>query len=297
MVKTLDEQQPISLPEASTTSLPVRQKQPVSTQAVYLVLTATVFLLLGLLVATLFMNSNTDSVDSDELRQTVNEVVGTRIAELEPVSGGINREELDQMIQDAASTQAAIPYATPVPTLIPIANTVDDDPFLGPADAPVTIVEFSDFRCGYCGRWYLETLPRIREAYPDEVKFVYRDFPIFGEESVMGAMAAQCANEQGKFWEMHDYLFTQIQTSEVQFTSDALTNMAGDLGLDTDAFRECVTSARYQEEVYNDYNTARTWGFEGTPGFVINGVVYSFGAQPFAAFDYIIKAELDKANG
>jgi hypothetical protein len=80
--------------------------------------------------------------------------------------------------------------------------SVDDDPALGPADAPITIVEFSDFRCPYCSRFHLETFPDLMASFPDQIRFVYRDFPVVG--GFEAALAANCANEQDAFWEFHD---------------------------------------------------------------------------------------------
>ena len=183
------------------------------------------------------------------------------------------------------------------PTLIPNADAADDDAFLGLEDAPVVFVEFSDFQCPFCARFQAETLPLILAAYPDEVRYVYRDFPIFGDDSVRAAMAAECAEEQGQFWEMHDHIFeTFLANDAVQFTEDTLVSFADELELDTDAFRECITSERYLNEVINDYQAAVAYGLGGTPGFVINGVVSPIGAQPFDVFDGIIREALGAAS-
>jgi protein-disulfide isomerase len=230
----------------------------------------------------------------------VNQAVGTEVAGVQPIGeGGASQADLEQMVNQAVETQvqALIPTTTPIPptpTRIPNPVADDGDAFLGPEDAAVTIVEFSDFQCSYCGKFYDETLPRIREAYPDQVKFVYRDFPIFGEDSARAAMAAECAEEQGKFWEMHNYLFDTHNAAEpVTMDQSTLVSIAGELDMDTDAFSECLSSERYMEEVLNDYQTAQQYGFRGTPGFVINGVVYTMGAQPFEVFDRIIQSELE----
>lgn len=184
-------------------------------------------------------------------------------------------------------------FISPTPTLIPNTDAADDDAFLGPEDAPVVLVEFSDFQCGFCGRWYDQTLPLILEAYPDEVKFVHRDFPIFGDDSIRAAMATECAEEQGAFWEMHNALFDAGLTNEFETLDEAaLITLAGRLELDTDAFTSCLRSERYLEEVFADREAAVGWGMPGTPSFVINGTVYLVGAQSFDVFDRIIQAEL-----
>jgi len=303
MAQITDPTKPVSLRDAVPASPPVTvAEMPKSRLVVYIVLTAIIFLLAGLLIATLIAGGGDSGVTQAELRDTVEEVVGTQIAAVQPVAagpdGGMNRDELQQMINQEVNTQVAalIPTNTPIPptpTRLPPGVADDDDAFLGPEDAPVVIVEFSDFQCGYCGRFYEETLPKIREAYPEEVKFVYRDFPIFGDDSVRAGMAAECADEQGKFWDMHNRLF-EIHNSQTQVTlsQETLVSFAEELDLDTEAFDECLTSERYLEEVMTDYQTAVAYGFRGTPGFVINGVVYSMGAQPFEVFKGIIDSEL-----
>ena len=262
------------------------------------------FLLVGVFLAVLF-NNDGDSISDEELRDTVAEVVGTQVAALgTPVpgqGGNVDEAYLQAMIDSAVGTQVAtlIPTATaipPTPTRIPLLTSADDDAFLGAEDAPVVIVEFSDFQCGYCGRWYDETLPQILEKYPDEVKFVYRDFPIFGDDSARAAMAAECAEEQGKFWDLHNRIF-QLQTAgELALDQASLVNLAGELDMDTDAFEQCLVSEKYLDEVLVDFQAADMYGFRGTPGFIINGAVYTFGAQPFEVFDSIIQSELARVS-
>ncbi len=253
----------------------------------------------------LTLSSNNNGLSEDDVRQIVAEAVGTQIAAAPANSasgGGISSDQLQQIVDDAVGTQIAtlIPTNTPIPptpTIIPPGVAEDDDPFQGPADAPVVIIEFSDFQCGFCGRWYKETLPQILATYPTQVKFVYRDFTIFGEESLRAATAADCANEQGKFWDMHNRLFDRLENQEDSpLTDETFISYAGDLGMDTTAFSECLTSERYVNEVLADYSAAQQYGLQGTPGFVINGVVYTIGAQPFQVFDGIIKTELARAQ-
>ena len=232
-----------------------------------IVITAAIFLVVGIVIATVI---NGDAVSSDELESAV----GTQVAALQP-------------------TNTPIP---PTPTRVPNLTAADDDAFHGPDDAKVVIVEFSDFQCGYCGRFYSETLPQILEAYPDDVKFVYRDFPIFGEDSARAGMATECAEEQDKFWDMHDRIFDSRQASDAApLNEETLISYATELELDTDAFAECLISERYLDEVTNDYQAATGYGFSGTPAFLVNGVHVS-GAQPFANFQAIIERELELAG-
>jgi protein-disulfide isomerase len=278
--------------------------QPGAQRLTFVVAAGAVVVFVIILIALMSSNgsSSKDSVSSDEVRQIVQEVVGTQIAAL-PVSGGsVNAAQMQQLIDDAVNTKVAalVPTATPIPptpTVIPRGVAEEDDPYRGPADAPVVIVEFSDFQCHYCGVWYQETLPQILENYPTEVKFVYRDFPIFGDDSVRAAMASQCANDQGKFWEMHNRLFNHaVNQEQTALSQDTLVGYAEELGLDTRSFADCLSNEKYLDEIQADYQTAVNYGLRGTPGFVIDGVVYTIGAQPFSVFDEIIKGQLAKGE-
>ena len=266
-------------------------------QAVLLAITAVAFLLAGILIAVLVLGES-DGLDADTVRDIVGTEVAARPANPVNAEGDVDPAAIQALVDAAVGTEVAalIPTNTPIPptpTVIPNPVVADDDAFLGPEDAPIVIVEFSDFQCSFCSRFYEETLPLIRENYPDQVKFVYRDFPIFGEDSARAAMAAECAHEQGAFWEMHNRVFAIYQEdAPPPLSQDTLVSFADELGLDTAEFTTCLESQRYLDEVVNDYQTAVAYGFQGTPGFVINGVVYPFGAQPYDTFANIIESEL-----
>lgn len=318
--------------DAYSPATPPPQRNSNGNQTLTLILTAAVFLLVGLLLATLLTNDD-EVLDEETLRAAVNEAVGTQVGALglapgDPdtaraslqdmvdsaiatrVSGsgaiaasgegdGLTRADIAALVDQSVSTQVAalVPTRTPIPptpTPVPIADTADDDAFRGPEDAPVTIVEFSDFQCGYCGRFYEQTLPQILEKYPDEVRFVYRDFPIFGDDSVRASMAAECAADQEMFWEMHNRIFDIHKAeSAPTLSQETLVGFAEEIGIpDTAAFETCLAEEQHLDEIIADFQTAQVYGFRGTPGFVINGVIYSFGAQPFEVFDAIIQQEL-----
>jgi len=171
--------------------------------------------------------------------------------------------------------------------------SVDDDPAWGPEDAPVTIVEFSDFQCPFCGRFHQQTYPRLRETYGDRIRFVYRDFPILQlhPNALISAQAANCANEQGKYWEYHDLLLTNQDQSD----RTALSNFAAQLELNMTAFDECLDSGRYEQEVNADTRAGSGYGVTGTPTFFINGRPL-VGAQPYEVFAAMIDEELAAAN-
>jgi protein-disulfide isomerase len=164
------------------------------------------------------------------------------------------------------------------------------DPFLGPVDAPVTIVEFSDFNCPHCQNWHREVSQELLSAYPDEVRFVYKDFPVVGggRAGFLGAQAAHCAEEQGAYWEYHNALFSGAYA----FDSPGVDQIAVDLGLELEPFKECMVEARYAEEVREDFNYGVSLGVSSTPTFFINGIPL-VGAQPLANFAQIIDGELD----
>jgi protein-disulfide isomerase len=166
---------------------------------------------------------------------------------------------------------------------------IDDDPIRGPEDAPITIIEFSDYECPYCRKWHAEVYGRLFEDYPDQVRMVYRDFPLFSihPNAMPAAEAANCAYEQGSFWEFHDKLFGM----ELALSAEAYRQYAQDLGLDVDAFNECVETRRYQDEVQADYAYASELGVRSTPTFFINGIAL-VGAQPYEVFQQVIDKEL-----
>jgi protein-disulfide isomerase len=171
---------------------------------------------------------------------------------------------------------------------VPVAN----NPTRGSADAPVTIVEFSDFRCGFCGRFARETLQPLLASYDEsEVQFVYRDFVIFGQQSYEAALAAECAHDQDKFWEFHDLIFGNQQG----LSRDQYIAWAGDNGLDVDTFTTCYDSETHREEISTDLAYAQSLGLTGTPTFFINGRAVS-GAQPIEVFRSIIDEELANAG-
>jgi protein-disulfide isomerase len=176
---------------------------------------------------------------------------------------------------------------------------VDDDPVMGEAGAKVTIIEFGDYQCPICRLFWKETLPRLRKEYVDtgKVKLVFRDFPLpVHPMAVPAAMATECAEDQGRFWEMHDKVYREqdrrAREGEVaEFRANDLKRWAADIKLDPAAFNACLDSGKYKQEVAADYATAMGVGLGGTPVFFVNGRAL-FGAHPFATFQKIIEEEL-----
>jgi len=142
-----------------------------------------------------------------------------------------------------------------------------EDPALGPATAPVAIVEYGDFGCPSCRAWHRAgILKQIRAQYGDQVRFVWRDFPMITPQSPQAAEAAQCAYDQGRFWEYHDYLYERAQSLSI----DALKAAAAELQLDTAKFNQCLDSGRHETTVERDLDDALAHRFRGNPSFLIN---------------------------
>jgi len=160
-------------------------------------------------------------------------------------------------------------------------------PSKGPAAAPVTIVEFSDFECPYCSR-VVPTLDKVHETYGDRVRLVYRQFPLgMHPNAQKAAEASLCADEQGKFWEMHDKMFAQQQA----LTVDGLKAKAGEIGLDGDRFGQCLDSAKYADAVKADVKAGAKAGVSGTPAMFVNGIFIN-GAVPYEQLAKVIDEEL-----
>jgi len=194
-------------------------------------------------------------------------------------------EEAYQAYVDQLSTKYAVAsYLEPLRRDI----ATSGHPSHGPADAPVTIVEFSDFECPYCSG-LLGTIRNIQQNYSDQVRLVYRQFPLVNlhPNARKAAEASLCANQQGKFWEMHDLMF-EDQTG---LSVEALEEKAQSLGLDEAAFQKCLNSAQIAELVQADVRAGAVAGVTGTPALFINGRAL-VGNVPYAQIAEIIDEEL-----
>lgn len=146
-----------------------------------------------------------------------------------------------------------------------------DAPAKGPSDAPVTIVEFSDFTCSACLQLQ-PRLARVLREHSDSVRLVYRYFPLAGDgEPMVSALAAECGRRQGRFWEMHDALFEATEDEETLGTVADVEPVARELGLDLDAFRACMTSDETPTTIWADREAGRSYGVQGTPTLFVNG--------------------------
>jgi protein-disulfide isomerase len=207
-----------------------------------------------------------------------------------------------QELTDLLRGRQAQPSAEPPSVVL----SVDGAAFVGERDAKVTLVEFSDYQCPYCGRHFGQTWPQILAEYvkAGKVKYVFRDFPIesIHPQAFKAAEAARCAGEQGKYWEMHDRLFANQDALGLS----ELPDHAGALGLDVSAFQQCLDSGKFVDGIRADLADGLEAGVTGTPSFflgltdpqastlkVLNRLV---GAQPYPAFKQAIETLLSSPN-
>ena len=187
---------------------------------------------------------------------------------------------------------------------VPLKISTDNDPVIGKLDAPITIIEFSDFQCPFCAKFHMQTLPTIMDEYINKgtVKLVFRDFPIqsIHPNAVPASIAAECANEQGEFEQMYHMLFEKQKewsNLETSYAITAFNQYASELQLNEEKFDSCIKNVKYIEEVQKDLNEGRTYGVTGTPGFFIGnekiGFVELKGAQPFESFKKVIDSQLE----
>lgn len=235
-------------------------------------------------------------VDAGEVRVIVNEVVSEEVRGLQEAittiaaaGGGVDSEALAALVQSAVEDAVAdqVDYMA------------DDDPYRGPEDAPVVMVEFSDFLCGFCGRHYQQTLTPLLENYDGYVRYVYRDFPgVGGQNAIESALAAECANDQVQFWNYHELLFDNQQslgTNNIDALHDVLRGFAQQVELDMETFDACLNDRNHVADIIQDTSDAQSIGARGTPAFLINGTFIS-GAQPYEVFAALIEDELAKAG-
>lgn len=233
-------------------------------------MTAAIFFALGLLVGYLVTSENNENNESSSGSVSVAQAVqGTLIA--------------------------MTPTVTPLPTDVPVQMTYSEDDYRqGSPDAPIKLVEFSDYRCPYCARFATETLPILMQMYDGYLEFVYRDYIIFGEPSLMASQGAYCANEQEQFWGYHDLIFTSQAQQGIEITSDALMSFADTLELDSEEFTTCMNDQTVQDAILAKVvDAGELLGRAPTPTFLINGrrVV---GAMPLENFIQIINEELEE---
>lgn len=164
---------------------------------------------------------------------------------------------------------------------------IGNAPFLGPKEAPITIVEFADFQCPYCSM-VVPTVTEIMKKYNGKVRLVFKNFPLsFHDQAMNAAIAAECAQDQGKYWQMHDKLFE----NHSHLNAALYEKLAGDLKLDVNKFKACLADQKVKAHIESELNYGQTLGITATPAFYINGVQL-MGALPKEEFEKVIDEEL-----
>src|SRR4030067_994719 len=205
-------------------------------------------------------------------------------------------QDLKKEVETLKAKSTAAP-AQPSQELQDVTASIDYYPFKGKTDAPVTIIEFSDYQCPFCGRFVKNTFPEIAQKYIDtgKVKYIFRDYPLdFHKLAPKASEAANCAGDKGKYWEMHDKLFD----NQSALTLDNLRQYAKDIGLDADSFNTCIDSGKHAAEITKDFEDGKKAMVSGTPSFIIGKTQSGkkeivgkkiVGARPFSSFEQVIE--------
>ena len=255
-----------------------KKNEKIIKKSTYNILIISVIITIG--IAAFFVGSYSTNLNSDQISQ-------------EEFKNEIAKLELKILEKQLPTKQPSIP----------IKISIDNDPIIGNPNAPITIIEFSDFQCPFCARFHVETLPSIMDEYINDgqVKLVFRDFPIqsIHPNALPASVAAECANEQKKFKEMHDVLFENQKEWSNQSIDNVMIKFnqyASKIGLEEEKFDSCLKNGKYIEEIQKDLDDGRTYGISGTPGFFVGndqiGFVELKGAQPFENFKKVIDSQL-----
>jgi protein-disulfide isomerase len=178
---------------------------------------------------------------------------------------------------------------TPTPEIVRYDIPWEGYPAIGPEDAEIVIVEFSDYQCPYCLRWHQQVYNELMAAYPGKIRLVYRNLPLTSihPEAMPAAIAAECAGDQNAYWPYHDALFS----GKYELGQDAYKQYASDLGLDMAAFEICLVENPNADAIQADMDFAINLGIRSTPTFFVNGLAI-VGAQPIEVFKSVIDREL-----
>ncbi|MDR3642554.1 MAG: DsbA family protein [Candidatus Doudnabacteria bacterium] len=211
-------------------------------------------------------------------------------------SSGVNSQPAQaQAGTPSAQAPAQAPAAQPAAAGTPVKITLKPNtPFLGNASAKVTVVEYADYECPFCEQFFKTVWPELKAKYVDtgKIKYMYQDFAFLGPDSNTAAEASHCAADQNKFWQYHDYLFTnQGAEGSGWATAAHQKQFAAAVGLNTTQFNTCLDSGKYKQEVLDETAAGKSFGVSGTPTLFVNGVAI-VGAQPVANFEQAIDAAL-----
>ncbi len=242
------------------------------------------------LISLLAVSNTAIALDQAEF----NKLMGTYLqdeANLKTVSDALQKHFANQRQQQQMAAQKKAEADMENQFKNPVVVPVEGSPFKGPKDAKVTVVEYSDFECPYCSRGK-DTMEQVLKAYPKDVKVVFKHLPLgFHRNAKPAARASMAAHEQGKFWEMHDALFS----NQKGLGDDFYFATAKEIGLDVEKFKKDYASGKYDKQIEADSSFANKNGINGTPGFFVNGVKVT-GARPFPDFKKIIDRWLAKGK-
>lgn len=268
-------QNPSDAPRDPTVNLPI--------STLYYILVAIIFFAAGFIVAWVaFSTTQLPSLAADLQSAAADGARSAVRSEL---------QNLQSQIAGLAQGNAPAPTAAPI---VPVAIEAGTSPSWGPEDAPVTIVEFSDFQCPFCARYTTQTYPLLRETYGDRVRYVFKHYPIAGlhPDAERAGIAAECAHEQDRFWEYHDALFD----NQADLSQAALLLYARQVEVpNIEQFTECLTTQKYAATVEADLQLGNRLGVSGTPTFFINGLPL-VGAQPYSTFEAAIQQALQQSG-
>lgn len=214
---------------------------------------------------------------------------GAQLEDLEPRIREFLRQQREERVIEEFTSELEQEHEVRI-LLEPFRVELDNDgaPSLGPEDAPVTLVEFSDFECPYCGRFY-RTLKRLQEEFGDSLRVVYRHFPLpTHPHAQQAARASMCAADQGRFWEMHDVLFE----GQDELTQTALREKAERSGLDVEEYDACMADDRHDSRIAQDVREGERVGIDGTPAVFLNGIKVPGGAASYNVVAEMIEEEI-----
>jgi protein-disulfide isomerase len=222
---------------------------------------------------------------------------------------GMTKEQGDTIINELRQirqllgrqpTQQAAPAQPETPERVRI--KLGKEFSLGKSDAPVVMMEYTDYQCPFCNRFYTGAFPELKKQYIEtgKMRFITRDFPLeFHPHALKAAQASHCAGEQGKFWEMKDALMT----NSARLSPEVIVSLAKEQGVEMDKFNVCMGTGRYLADIAEEQSAAKAAGIGGTPSFIIGRVSGDYldgylvvGAQPFQNFDAVAKKVLSETK-
>lgn len=224
-------------------------------------------------------------------------LIGSLFTQLKTLQGG-KQEEVPTAIAEATPIVRERAQAEPGEIVLgaeDLAKVEKGEIVKGSPNAPITIVEFSEYQCPFCAQYVEGAYVQLWAEYGNQIRYIFRDYPLpFHQHAQKASEAARCAGDQGDYWGYHDLLFAgQSQWSAQSTVDDVFEGYAKELGLNTSQFSDCLSQGKFTQAVKNDFALGQRVGVSGTPSFFINGRLL-VGSQPFSAFQAVIEKELNK---